>query len=197
MSANGRSSSRPTKADRFEQMVKQIESLTMAVRISQMMSQKMAQQLDAMNNGISVNTSMLNDFQYRVLATQQLLGVDPAQLQVITDGMKLTDFNAESLRKDQEDKCEVSTKIESDADTVIIKSETPDQVPDRGILRSRIRISEMNQPDLQAKLIGCEVGAKVETDLGGMRHIVEVLGIRRDPPSAQPEAEVISIGEAK
>jgi hypothetical protein len=193
MSKGGRTASRPTKSDRFEQMAKQVENLTMAVRVGQMMSQRMAQQLNSIVENLTINTGMLNDFQYRALAMQQLAGVDKSQLQAITDQLKLADFDKESEAKDQAGGFLVVDKVEGDDDTVLITSFTPDEKEDKGILRSRIKISDMNQADLQAKLVGCVVGSKVEATLNGVNHVIEILGIRRAAP-VPAEAEVIKIG---
>lgn len=181
MSKNGRIATRPTKADRFEQMAKQVESLTMAVRINQMMAQKMAQQLTSLADGMTVNTGMLNDFQYRTIAMQKLTNISSVQLQELTDELKLIDFESESARKDAQGKFELVSKVESDADTVIITSTTPEEQEDKGILRSRLMISDMGQPELQEKLIGKAVGDKVDAILGGVKHLIEIVGVRREP----------------
>jgi ABC-type cobalamin transport system ATPase subunit len=181
MSKNGRPASRPTKADRFEGLAKQVESLTMAVRINQMMAQKMAQQLASLADGMANNTGMLNDFQYRAIAMQKLANVSSAQLQELTDELKLVDFESESAKKDTEGKFERVNLVESDADTVIISSATPEEQEDKGILRSRIKIADMGQPDLQEKIVGKTVGDRVEAVLGGVKHLIEIVGVRRAP----------------
>lgn len=178
-----------TKADRFQNVEKQVEALTMATRIGQMMAQRTLQQMEGLAANTATNTGMLNDFQYRLLALQQMLGVDVVKLQAIADEMKLADFDRESVRKDFEGHFEVVESVETDADTIILTSSTPEEKEDRGILRSRMKIADMNQPDFAAQLVGKKVGDKVEAQLGGTKHVVTILGIRRQPAPPTEEAK--------
>ena len=183
---------KPTKLERFDALAKQVENLSMASRLTQMMVQNINRHIPNLETSLTSNTGMLNDFQYRLLAIQQLLGLDSVKLQEITDSLKLSDFEKESTRKDLEGNFAVGEEVTSDEDTVIITTTTPDEKEDHGILRSRIKISEMNQADLAAKLRGAKVGTKVESVLNGVKHIVEVLGIRSEPPKVEAVEEKAS-----
>lgn len=185
--SKGRRPGRITKVERFEHLTKQVEALSMATRLNQMMVQGINRRLDELQRDVRSATSMLNDFQYRLLAIQQLSNLDAAQLQGVSDTLKLVDFERELARKDLEENVAIVDTVESDDDIVVITSTTPEAGSDQGILRSRIRISEMNQVDLMAKLQGKKVGDKVETTLNEVKHVVEVLGIRRAPKPEKVE----------
>jgi len=188
--SKGRRPGRVTKVERFEQLVKQVEAVSMAIRLNQLMVQGLNRRMDELQRDVQSATSMLNDFQYRLLAVQQLSGLDATQLQGVADTMKLTDFERELTRKDAEDKALVVDTVESDEDVVIITSTTPEAKSDMGILRSRIKIADMNQPDLMAQLQGKKVGDKVETTLNNVKHLIEILGIRRLPKVEKSEEKV-------
>jgi hypothetical protein len=188
MSRN-RPPARLTKEAKHNQMVQQLEQLTMATRMNQLVIQQMSNVINSLKSEIGYATSMLNDFQYRMLAVQQLANLDANKLQEIADGLKIIDFNTEAAKKDVAEKAEIVDKIESVDDVVIITSSTPGQ--DAGILRSRIKVVEMNQPELADALIGKTIGDKVEAKLNNMTHIIEILGIRRLPKvEEQVEVEV-------
>ena len=167
------------KGEKFQQLVKQVESLSMATRLNQLLIQKMGQQMGEMAQGISNSQTMLNDFQYRLLALQKNLNVDVDGLQKVADELKLEDFTKASDAQDADGTWDVIEKVENDNDTVIITSTTPAEKEDKGILRSRIAVGEMQQPDLQAKLVGTKAGDVVVHNLNGCEHHIAVLGVRR------------------
>jgi hypothetical protein len=171
----------------MDQMNKQVDAASMALRLNQLMVQQLTKQVGEMRQSLATATNMLNDFQYRMLAMQRIANIDAPALQRVTDDLKLADFDQELARKDAEDKAEVVPAVESDDDIVIITSTTPDAGGDHGILRSRIRIAETNHPDLMKAFIGKKVGDKVETELNGMKHVIEILGVRRLPKVEQKE----------
>jgi len=179
--SKSRKPARVTKVEKWEQLVKQVEALSMAIRLNQMMVQNMGRAFDGVRENTVQNTSVLNDFQYRLLALQQLSGTDSQKLQEIADQLKLADFDNEVIRKDAEEQAIVADIVESDNDVVIITSTTPDVSPSQGILRSRIKIADMNQPELMASLHGKKVGDTVEAKLNETRHVIEILGVRRLP----------------
>ena len=167
------------KGEKFQQLVKQVESLSMATRLNQLLIQKMGQQMGEMAQGISNSQTMLNDFQYRLLALQKNLNVNVDDLQAVADALKLEDFTKASDEQDADGTWDVIDTVETNNDTVIITSTTPGEKEDKGILRSRITVAEMQQPELQAKLIGAKTGDVVVHTLNGCEHHITILGVRR------------------
>lgn len=188
--SKGRPPARLTKIEKHDQMVKQLEQLSMAMRLNQMMIQQLGKNNESLRNELSNATSMLNDFQYRLLAVQQLNNLDPKKLQDVADALKIDDFNKECVRKDLNDKAEIVNTIESSEDIVIVTSSTPGAEFDQGILRSRIKVSETNLPELIDLLVGKSVGDKVTATLNGVSHSIEILGVRRLPKVEEPVAPV-------
>jgi hypothetical protein len=186
--SKGRPPARLTKIEKHDKMVKQLEQLSMAMRLNQMMIQQLGKNNESLRNELSNATSMLNDFQYRLLAVQQLNNLDPKKLQDVADALKIDDFNKECVRKDLNDKAEIVNTIESSEDIVILTSSTPGAEFDQGILRSRIKVSETNLPELIDLLVGKSVGDKVTATLNGVSHSIEILGVRRLPKVEEPVA---------
>lgn len=167
------------KGEKFEMLIKQVKNLSMAVRLNQLLMQKLSQQIGEVANMATTNSNMLNDFQYRMLAVQKTLSIDVDALQKISDELKLNDFNQASELQDADGTWDVIDVVADENDVVIITSITPLEAEDKGILRSRISLAEMQQPELQAKIIGAKVGDTVIHTLNGAEHHITILAARR------------------
>ena len=184
--SKGRKPARLTKVEKFDSMTKQLETMAMALRLNQMMVQNLNKQMNSMHQDLTTATGLVNDFQYRLLALQQLSGIDTSIMQTMADSLKILDFDKESAKKDLDEEMVEIQQIESDEDTVIISSSTPDVTPDQGILRSRIKIADMNQPQLATSLKDKKLGDEVEANLNNTKHIIRILGIRRTTKVSEP-----------
>lgn len=170
-----------TLEQEVETFKKQIENLNMAMRINQAMLKQMMDNLMSVGGECKNLTGMLDDFQYRFLATQKTLSVDMDKVAEIADFLKLEDWNKAS-QKDDVDNCFNESDTVTDAsNVVIITSKTPDEVEDKGIFRSKILLSETGSKDLIDGLVGKKVGDIVEVQLNGVRHVITLLGVRVKP----------------
>ena len=156
---------------------KQVTNLEMALRVSQTLMQQLLQQFVPMRNDLQTNVGIVNDFQYRVLAIQKLLNIDPTQLSKESDAIKLVDWQASSDKADAQDGVVATSEIKDKTDIIIITSTTPDETEDKGIFRSRARLEELN-PEFQTTLLGKKVNETAELSLNGLRHVVTLLGVR-------------------
>lgn len=176
--ANGfRQQKGPSKKEQARQVQTEIKNLNMAVRISQMMTQQMVTTLQRLDRDVANSMGVLNDLQYRTLAILELNTVPKDQIEAKAQELKLRDYNEASDREDQEKNYTNGTVVE-DNSIVILTSEAPDN---KGIFRSKFKLSEAGVPALQQALLGKKVGDKVTVKLGDLEHQVELLGIRVEP----------------
>lgn len=168
----------PTFAEDIDALKKQVENLTMALRINQALLQQVLPSVQAMGQDLKNTTAMMNDFQYRFLALQKLLNVDVAKMGEEADALKLFDWDKASDADDEEKGLVSVPKVESPQDIVIITS-TIEGKSEGGIFRSKMVLAETGNQALIDALNGAEVGAKVSVDLAGDTHNITLLGIRR------------------
>lgn len=175
-----------SRKERLRGLEAELKNMQMAMRISQMMLQQSMQNAQAMKQDLGAAMGLINELQYKVLGVQRLTGLDSAQLAAIADELRLKDFNEASDKEDAEQGFTVGTTVDAES-TVILTSKT--EQPDKGIFRSKIKLSECGVPDLIKAFEGREVGAKALVQLNGAEHEVELLAIRQPPKAeAVPQA---------
>jgi hypothetical protein len=157
---------------------------------TQMMVQQLVQNGKSMSEDVGRLFQQTAELQYKFLALQEVLGVDMTKVKEVTERLRLKDFNEASDKEDLEKGFTV-TDVVADDSTVILTSTTADE--DAGIFRSRVRLAETGSPALIQGLTGKGVGTKVEVELNGVKHTVELLGIRK--PKAEAPAEPLKAVE--
>lgn len=172
-----RQSASGSKKEVLKGLQAEVKNLQMALRINQMMTQQLIQQFQNSGKDVQNAITIINDLQYRTLAILEVQGVDMDKLDEVADRMKLKDYNEMSDREDNKKGFTPGDVIKPES-TVIITSEAADN---KGIFRSKFKLSECGVPELQGLLEGKKVGDKVTTTLNGAEHIVEVVGIREEP----------------
>lgn len=176
-----RQQSQDSRKERLRSLETEIKNMQMAARISQMMTQQLMQNMQHVQQDLGRAMGLINELQYKILAAQRLTGLEPSQLAAIADELRLTDFNEASDKEDAAQLFTVGTVVDQES-TVILTSRTEDV--DKGIFRSKIKLSECGVPDLIKAFDGREVGAKAIVKLNGVDHEVELLAIRQ-PPKAE------------
>lgn len=171
-----------SRKERLKSMEAELQNSQMASRISQMLLQQLMQSSKAMSDDLGRALGLINELQYKLLAVQEVAGLDVSKLNDIANGLRLKDFEEASAKEDADLGFTVGTVVD-DESTVILTSTTAET--DRGIFRSRIKLSESGVPDLIAAFKGREVGAKAVVKLNGVEHTVELLGIRQ-PAKSEP-----------
>lgn len=161
-----------------------IKNMEMGVRINQMMTQQLMQNIKGMHEDIGRALNLISEIQYKILAIQKVSGLDVAAMNLVANEQRLQDFCEASDKEDAEKGFTVGTAV--DEQSTIILTSTTDAGPDAGIFRSRIKLSECGVPDLINAFMGREVGAKALVNLNGLEHEIELLAIRQ--PSAQEAA---------
>ncbi len=187
------------KTGKFDRLQNQVRQLEMSTRINQMVLKQVGTAMDKMTAELRHVEGEMGDLRYRLTAYQNITNVDKDLLQEETDRLKLIDFNTASGKEDSDKSLLVVDTVESQDDIVIITSKTPKETEERGFLRSKIQLKAMNQPVLQASLMGKTVGDKVTADLNGTEHEIELLGVRRipTPPASLTDSSEGSLDQVK
>lgn len=167
-----------SRKERLRELETEVKNLAMASRISQMMTQQLMQNLKPMHEDLTRMTGLIQELQYKVLAAQKVSGLDVEQMNAVANEMRLADFNEASDKEDATGGFTVGD-IVNEQSTVILTSTTEEK--DRGIFRSRLKLSECGVPDLIKAFMGRDVGAKALINLNGTEHVVELLAIRQPP----------------
>ena len=167
--------------ERLRAIETELKNSQMSQRITQMLLKQMMDSLQNMQQDLGRSLNLINELQYKLLAVQTVSGLDVSKLGEITNNLRLKDFNEASDNEDKQGNFTVGELVQEDS-TIIITSTTDNS--DKGIFRSRIKLSECGVPDLINGFMGRDVGAKISTKLNGEEHMIELLGIR-NPPVAE------------
>lgn len=167
-----------SKNDKMNELKTELANLQMAGRISQMMTQQLMQSLKTMSEDLGSALNQLYDMQYKYAAIQKHLNLDGETLNKLANEQRLVDFNEASIKQDEKEGLVAVEVVEADS-TVTLTSVANENGVDRGIFRSRIKLSESGVPDLITGLAGKKVGDKMEVKLNGVDHTVELLAIRK------------------
>lgn len=176
-----------TKKEQFRELDTEIKNIQQATRISQMMLKQMMDNMQSMSNDLSNAMNQLYELQYKFLAIKESLNLDSSALDTIANKHRLEDFVEASDKADVRDNLEAADSVGEDS-TIVLTSEARDSSgKDKGIFRSRIKLSECGVPALITGLAGAKIGAKVVVKLNDLDHEVEVIAIRN--PKLQPQSE--------
>lgn len=188
MSRNGfRQKAAPNRKQQIREQEVTLRNLQMAVRVMQIMNQQLATNFQNIQNDITKLMGVVNNLQYKANALQDLMGVNQDALNAKADAFKLDDYNKASDKEDAEKNLTVADTVEANS-ICIVTSTCEDK--DKEIFRSKFRLDESGVPELQEKLLGKQVGAKVDVSLNGVVHTIELLGIRTAPPAPAAEETV-------
>lgn len=173
-----RQSAEVSRKERLRAMEAELKNIQMSQRISQMLLKQLMDNQQNMRQDLGHTLGLINELQYKLLAYQQVTGLDVAKLNEAANALRLKDFNEASDREDKEQGFTTADVVGEDS-TIIITSTTENV--DKGIFRSRIKLSECGVKDMIDGFMGRPVGAKIITQLNGDEHTIELLGIRNPP----------------
>lgn len=176
----------PTKNEKMRQIETELANLQMAGQISQMMTKQLMQNLKGMSEDLGSALNQLYELQYKYNAVAELLKLDPVVLNELSNKQRLVDFNAASAKEDVKENLVSADEVGIDSTVYITSLAVDEKGNDRGIFRSRLKLSESGVPDMIASLQGKKVGDKVVSKLNGQEHTIELLAIRN--PAPQPAA---------
>lgn len=176
---------KPNQLERIAALEKNAETISMGVRVSQMLVKQITEQFQQLQQQLYIKTSAVNDLQYRLLALQAVTGVDIDKVQAEADRLKIEEWNKAS---DEDSIAKGLVAIDSVLDEqsiVIFMSSTPDLPEDRGIFRSKVRLIELGSKEAIDAFRGKKVGDEFEVVLAEQKHLVTLLAIYSEPESQE------------
>lgn len=172
-----------TKGQRFQDAEKEVQQLQMATRVSQMLIQQMGNSVQSLSKDFGEISGRQRDAQYRILAIQQLLGLDTNAINAKAEELQVKDFEEASAKEDETEGCTNADVVAEDS-VVILTSKVGEN---GGILRTRLKVAELGFPQLKQDLLGKKIGDTVDADISGTLHTITVLGIKTLPVKATQE----------
>ena len=179
MKVNGQT--KPSQLDRLEALEKNAETLSMGVRVSQMLVKQVMDRMQQTQEMLHVKSSALSDLQYRLLALQKVTGVDLALVQKEADRLKLEEWTRASDEDSASRGLVKSDAVKSKESIVVFTSTTPDQPEDRGVFRSKIRVLELGSLPAMEAFEGKKPGDVFDITLSDQKHQVTLLEVYEEP----------------
>ena len=178
------------QVDRIKELEVALQNTQMALQVSQMMIKHITDQFKAVQNDVTNTMGMLNDFQYRTLAMLEVGKFNREDIEQKAEQLKLVDFDNASAKEDaQKGYIEDNAGIISDNSVITITSNTPDLAEDQGIFRSKFPMAECLTPSLRSVLLGAKVDDVVHADLGGAKHVIRIVSIKKTQTVEETVAE--------
>lgn len=174
----------PSKNEAMNELKAEFANLQMAGRVSQMMVQQLMQSLKNVSEDLSASINQLYELQYKYNALSKHLNVDEKAVANIANAQRLLDFNEAAAKQDIQDNLGAADVVSAES-TIVITSTAADE---KGIFRSRLKLSESGVPDLIKGLEGKRVGDKITVTLNNVLHEVELLDIKNPQYVAEEAA---------
>lgn len=168
-----------TGKDKMRELDVAIQNVEMASRISQMMLKQVLEQFQGLRRDVDNSMGMLNDFQYRTLAMLELSGIKKEELEKLAESYKLVDYNKASDQEDTIKGYALDNEGSINENSIVIITSITDGNEDKGIFRSKFKMSECTTESLRNKLLGSKVGAVIDEEINGEKHTITVLGLRK------------------
>ena len=179
---------KPSKGKVVQDLEKRVQNLEMGLRVSQMLVRQLMENMQPIQGDLGELATRQKELQYRALAFQELASLDSGKVQEISLSLQIKDFEEASAKEDEE-KNYTETDVVAEDSVVIFTTTTPNEEEDKGYLRSKLVLSEIQIPDLKEALLGKKTGDIVEHNLNGIVHNIEILGIRTVPPVQEETTE--------
>lgn len=176
------------KGERFELLETKVAQLETAQRFIQMLLQQIGNSIQPLSNDLKELANQQLVLQYKVLAIRELGGWSVATVDSVAESLQVKDFSDLSDKEDVEKNYTITDVVAEDS-CVILTTTTPADQAAKGILRSKVLVSEVGIPDLKTALIGKAVGDCFDCAINNVNHSITLLGIRKVP--APPVVEEV------
>jgi len=165
---------------------KRVEQLEMATRVSQMMAQQIGNSMSQLAADLREIANRQRDIQYRLLAVQEVSGLDSSIINQLAEDKQVGDFT-EASDKENEQMGYTPGDVVVDESIVVFTTKT--DAEGKGILRSKLALTDIALPDFRESLLAKKAGDVFEADLQGTKHEVTILQVLCKPePVAEPSA---------
>lgn len=180
----------PTTKERLRKIEADLENVSQALQLANMMVKHLNNKNQGIETDLNNSMGIINDFQYRTLAMLELATYSKDDLDAKAEELKLKDFYEASVKEDAEKEYTDNTaSIIHENSIVILTSKIKDADDEDGILRSKFHMEKCLTPNIREALLGSKVGDKVEVELNGKNHIIEVLEHKKAPAVEATEEE--------
>lgn len=167
-----------SKKEQNTELKTEITNMQMAGRISQMMTQQLMQSVKTMSDDLGFALNQLSELQYKYGAVVKALKLSAEDLNKIGNEQRLIDFDEASIKADAKEALAAADVIGQDSTVVITSTAKDPEGHDRGIFRSRLKLADCGVPALIQELQGKSAGTKINVQLNGLDHEVELLSVR-------------------
>jgi hypothetical protein len=190
----------PTKGEMAQQLKEQggdlskrVEQMEMATRISQMRVQQVGNSISSIAADVREMANRQRDLQYRLLAVQELTGLDTSKINALSEEKQVADFTEASAKENEQLGYTPGDAI--DEDSVVVFT-TKTEAEGKSILRSKLPLSDIALPDFREQLLGKKAGESFESELQGVKHKVTLLEVYQKPPAPEPAPAAQTDGAA-
>jgi hypothetical protein len=181
----------PTKNELAQQVQGQtkelgtrVEQLEMATRVSQMMAQQIGNSMSQLAADMREIANRQRDIQYRLLAVQEVSGLDVNIINQLAEDKQIGDFTEASDKENVEMGYTAGDVISEDS---IVIFTTKTAAEGKGILRSKLSLTDIALPEFREALLAKKAGDVFEADLQGTKHEVTLLEVLVKPePVVEP-----------
>jgi hypothetical protein len=183
----GRKTKAPSTKDRIRKLETELENVSKALQLANMMIKHLTNKDQAIEADINSCMGMLNDFQYRTLSMIELSDVTKEQLEEKAKELKLADFYDASKKEDEEKGYIQDDGGKVNENSVVILTSEVEENPEAGILRSKFHMEKCLTPNIREALMDKKIGDKVEIELNGDTHVIEILELKKleDTPETE------------
>lgn len=172
---------KPNQLERIAALEKNAETLSMGVRVSQMLIKQITEQFQHVQQQLYIKTSAVNDLQYRLLALQAVTGVDLNKVQSEADRLKIEEWNKASNEDSLAKGLVAVSEVLDEESIVVFTSSTPELPEDRGVFRSKVRLIELGSKEATTTFKGKKVNDQFEVVLADQKHLVTLLEVYSAP----------------
>lgn len=157
---------------------KRVENIEMSSRITQMLIKQIGNSMNQISANVRELANRQRDLQYRLLAVQDLTGLETDKINALAEEKQVKDFTDASDKENEEKGYTAGDVV--DEDSVVVFT-TKTENADRSILRSKLALSEIALPDFREALLEKKVGHTFEAQLQGVSHEVTLLEVWQKP----------------
>ena len=162
-----------------EDLDKRVESLEMATRMSQMLTQQVGNSISQLAADLREIASRQRDIQYRLLAIQEIdVNLGTEAVNALAEKKQVADFTSASVKENKELGYTPGEVINEDS-VVIFTTKTSTE--GKSILRSKLALADIALPEFRDSLLKRKAGESFDADLQGVSHEVTVLEVFQKP----------------
>ena len=162
-----------------EDLDKRVESLEMATRMSQMLTQQVGNSISQLAADLREIASRQRDIQYRLLAIQEIdVNLGTEAVNALAEKKQVADFTSASVKENKELGYTPGEVINEDS-VVIFTTKTSTE--GKSILRSKLALADIALPEFRDSLLKRKAGESFDADLQGVSHEDTVLEVLQKP----------------